>query len=367
MNSKVQEQFVVSPNWKTILPDIEKERAVLLIGQDFLPTETDSVLADFNKHLAEQLDKGEQYFYIRDGLFLFNDPVSKMEAQNEADAFFQGLKPDEEVLRKIAELPFPLIISVNPDIALAQYFNKRQLNFQFDYFSTKAKAISNPVIKPTAAYPLIYNLCGSIEDYQSLVLDFDDLFDLLRNLLADFGVPEAVSSVLSNATTYIFLGFKFEKWYTQLLLRYLNKNANRFLNTNKNHAAKTIIGDTDTQQFFRKQFNLNIYGADWQFLHDLHAEYAAQKNLRQLSRPVSEKAAFVRRLIQKNDVTGALEYLTQHVQYLDATEQDEIAIYQSQHQTWLENKRDKTVSQENLDVQINKVKKGVLQLTQKLA
>jgi hypothetical protein len=152
-----------------------------------------------------------------------------------------------------------------------------------------------------------------------------------------------------------------------LLLRYLNKNTNRFLNTKKNHATKTVIGNADTQQFFRKQFNLNIYGSDLQFLHHLHAEYAAQKNLRLLPDPISETAAFVRRLVQDNNVEAALERLETYAVGLSAGDRDEIALFQSAYHSWLENKRDKTATHENLEVQINKVKKGILDLTKKLS
>ena len=294
-------------NWKPILNDLEKERAVLLVGPDFLPHQGESVAADFYAHLEENLGDEAMHFFVRDDLFLFDTAVAKMDAQTEAEGFYQDLPDNEAVLSIIAELPFPLIISVNPDLALPQFFSKRQVNFQFDYFSTKDKATPGNITKPTAASPLIYNLCGSIEDYQSLVLDFDDMFELLKNLLSDFGIPKAVNDVLVNATSYFFIGFQFDKWYTQLLLRHLNKNRDRFSNTNKNYATKTVIKDEDAKGFYQQQFNLNIYGSDWQFLNTLHAEYAAAKKLRELLDPLSDRAALVRRLVQFNNIEGALE------------------------------------------------------------
>jgi len=353
-------------NWKPILNDLEKERAVLLIGPDFLPHQEVSVGADFYAHLADQLGDGATHFFARDDLFLFDNAVSKMDAQTEAEGFYKALVVDEAVLSHIAELPFPLIISVNPDLALPQFFSKRQVNFQFDYFSTKDKATPGNISKPTATSPLIYNLCGSIEDYQSLVLDFDDMFELLKNLLGDFGVPKPVSDVLVNATTYIFIGFRFDKWYTQLLLRYLNKNRDRFSNANKNYATKTIIHDEDAKGFFQQQFNLSIYGADWQFLNDLHAEYAAAKKLRALLDPISNRAALVRRLVQFNNIEGAFERLEEYAADLDAEERDEITMYKSTFYAWVAESRDRTTTQENLDIKIARVRKGILDITQKL-
>ncbi len=354
------------PNWKTILNDLEKERAVLLLGPDFLSNQGRSVAADFYAHLGEAIDTENTHFFERDGLFVFDTALSKMDAQTEAEAFYKGLALDEAVLKPIAELPFPLIVSVNPDLVLPQYFSKRQINFQFDYFSTKDKATPGNITKPGAASPLIYNLCGSIEDYQSLVLDFDDMFDLLKNLLGDFGVPKVVNDHLVNATTYIFIGFEFEKWYTQLLLRYVNKNRDRFSNAKKNYATKTVIGDEDTRTFFQQQFNLTVYGGDWQFLHDLHTEYAAAKKIRPLLDPVSDRAAMVRRLVQFNNIEAALEHLEEYTADLSASDRDEATIYKANYYAWLAENRDRTATQENLDVKIARIRKGILDITQKL-
>jgi hypothetical protein len=354
----------VQPNWKPILNDLEKERAVLLIGPHFLTHRGHSIATDFYEHLTEQLADESTHFFSKDGLFLFDTAVSKMDAQTEAETFYKDLESDEAVLRYIAELPFPLVISVNPDLALPQFFSKRQLNFQFDYFSSKDKATPSNITKPTAASPLIYNLCGSIEDYQSLVLDFDDMFELLKNLLGDFGVPKAVNDVLVNATTYVFIGFEFEKWYTQLLLRYLNKNRDHFSNTNKNYATKTIISDDNTKAFFQQQFNLNIYGVDWQFLHDLHTEYAAVKKIRPLLNPLSDRAALVRRLVQFNNIEAALEQLGEYAADLDNDDRNAVTLHKSSYYSWLTETRDKTVAQEHLDIKIARVRKGILDLTQ---
>lgn len=357
---------MLPPNWKPILNDIEKERAVLLIGPDSLSHRGESVAVDFYAHLADQLTDQATHIFVRDSLFLFDTAVAKMEVQTEAEAFYKNLPVDEAVLSLIAELPFPLVVSANPDLALPQFFSKRQLNFQFDYFSTKAKATLGSIAKPTGAFPLIYNICGSIEDYQSLVLDFDDMFELLKNLFGDFGIPKAVSDILVNATTYIFIGFQFDKWYTQLLLRYVNKNRDRFSNANKNYATKTVISDEDTKFFFQQQFNLSIYGGAYQFLQELHTEYVATKKIRTLLDPISDRAALVRRLVQFNNIEGALERLIEYTAEMLPAERDEVTMYKSTYYAWLAESRDRITSQENLDIKIARVQKGILDLTQKL-
>jgi len=359
-------QIIPPPHWKSITTDLEKELAVLLIGPDFLPRQGESIASDFYTHLKEHLANDETHFFSSEGMFLFDSAVSKVDAQAEAETFYNSLLVDETVLKHIAELPFPLIISVNPDLLLTQFFSKRQLNFQFDYFSSKDKATPSNITKPTAASPLIYNLFGSIKDEESLVLDFDDMFEVLKNLFADFGVPKLVNDVLVKAKTYVFIGFQFDKWYTQLLLRYVNKNTNRLSNAKKNLATKTVISDENTRVFFQEQFNLTIYGGDWKFLQDLHTEYATSKKLRSLLNPISDRAAFVRRLVQFNNIEAALERLEEYAEDLSVAERDELTIYKATFHAWLNESSEGTTTKENLDIKIARVRKGVLDLTQKL-
>ncbi|MBK8429293.1 MAG: hypothetical protein IPL27_26565 [Lewinellaceae bacterium] len=205
---------------------------------------------------------------------------------------------------------------------------------------------------------MIYNLCGSIEDYQSLVLDFDDMFELLKNLLSDFGIPKAVNDVLVTATTYIFIGFQFDKWYTQLLLRYVNKNRDRFSNAKKNYASKTVISDENTKFFFQQQFNLTIYGGDWQFLHlILHRSTpppkntpAPQSDLR--PRGPGSPSGTVQQYRRGARTTRRIR------RQLNATDRDEVTMYKSNYYAWLTERRDRTTTQENLDVKIARIRKA---------
>lgn len=355
------------PNWKSIISDIDKERAILLLGPDFLPHSGLSVLADFHDFLTNHYDDDRITFFFRDGMFLFDEAVDKMEAQTGAEEFYNNLSADEAVLSAIAELPFPLIVSVNPDQLLPQFFAKRMLSFQFDYFSIRDKAIPSNITKPTATSPLIFNLLGSVEDYQSLILDFDDMFELLKKLLGDFSIPKVVNDTMINATTYIFIGFQFEKWYTQMLLRYVNKNRDRFTNTKKNFAIKTVISEENTRNFFQKQFNLNVYGADLQFLHDLRSKYADSDKLRVLQSPISDNGTIIRRLILVNDLKEALKQLLELTAGHDNAIHNEAIMYNAEYHAWQKERSEGTVTQESLDVKIAKVRKGILELSQRLS
>ena len=198
-------------NWDAILKDIELGQAVLLIGQGVQADAQAHLHTTLKATLAERL----LYFYRHDGLFLFQDSLAKTDARREAASIFNDTRPEDALLKKIGEMPFSLMVSANPDKALCALFAQYHLKLQFDYLSSNpSKAVEYAVERPSVEKPLLYNLCGSIEDQESLILDYDDLFKLFKTLLADLKIPEyQVRIPLKKATTFIFLSEKFE--YTE--------------------------------------------------------------------------------------------------------------------------------------------------------
>ena len=63
---------------------------------------------------------------------------------------------------------------------------------------------------------------------ESLVLDFEDIFDHLTKSLSNENISDIIRAVLSETNTFIFIGFRYEKWDTQLLFRYLNMKKHGF-------------------------------------------------------------------------------------------------------------------------------------------
>ena len=126
-------------NWDDLLDDIEEQNAVLLLGHGFLP----GTQAALGEQLREKLQAKLLYSYAREGLFLFADSEAKTTAQKEAARHYRGFQADAEILKKMVEMPFPLMISANPDKLLLNAFAQYRLPCQFDYFSSQYKATSS--------------------------------------------------------------------------------------------------------------------------------------------------------------------------------------------------------------------------------
>jgi hypothetical protein len=223
--------------------------------------------------------------------------------------------------------------------------------------------------RPSVGKPLLYNLCGSVEDPKSLILDYDDLFKLFKTMLADVNIPEnQVRRPLYDATTFIFLGFHFERWYTQLFLRYLNQHEDQFQKNSSNYALNTTFADAAMQQFFVQQFNVKFIGADWSFFEELHQRFKEKcpHKMRKLVEELSPKATTVVQLIEKADFDTALQMLKLFGMQLDDDDKTLLTMTESNYNDYLNSKKEGTVSQENLSIQLAQVRRNLILLAKKL-
>ncbi|MCB0542328.1 MAG: SIR2 family protein [Saprospiraceae bacterium] len=351
--------------WDDILDDIAEQRAVLLLGHNFLPGAQEQLHTALTEKLGDKL----QHFYSRDGLFLFRDSDTKTTAQQVAARFYRNNAPDDAMLKKIAEMPFRLMISANPDKFLLDAFAQYKLRLQFDYFSSNNKEQDAKVERPTEENPLLYNLCGSVEDQESLILDYDDLFKMLKTLLADLKIPNELRLPLMKTTTYIFVGFHFERWYTQLFLRYLNMNDNQFSNNSRNYVLKTTFQDADMERFFLQQFNIRYIGADWTFFEELHRRFEEKYpvKMRRLIDELSPTAATVAQLVARGEDESAISMLNIFKGQLPADDQEQLVMTEAAYNQYLADKKAGTALTEHLNVNLAKVRKNLLDLAKKIA
>lgn len=351
-------------DWDDLLDDIEEQNAVLLLGHGFLP----GAQAALGAQLQEKLNSKLLHSYSREALFLFADSEAKTTAQKEAARYYRGVEVEESILQKMAEMPFPIIISANPDKLLLDTFARYRLPCQFDYFSSQYKIREYTVERPNRDKPLLYNLCGSHEDKESLLLDYDDLFQMLKVLLSDLTIPNEVRMPLLKTTTYIFVGFHFERWYTQLFLRYLNMNDNRFSNNSRNYALKTTFSDPSSQEFFLRQFNVKYIGAGYDLFDELHKRFSTKypQSLRQLVDTLSPTATTVIQLVARDDLPAAFQMMKIFTPQLDPEDHNLLTMTESDYARYLKLKAAGATDQRDLNLMIARVKNNLINLAKKL-
>jgi hypothetical protein len=192
-----------------LLFDIEEEKCVLLIGPEINGTAGKSQTRIIHEQLREQEAQYIDYYYPKDSLFLFKEDTHKNRAIRRLKRLYRDLDVPKALYKKILELPIPMIISLNPDTYLSQVAEELGLQHDFKHFRYSGEA-AEEVAAPSKERPLIYNISGCLAEEESLVLDYEDLFKLLKAVLPD-GLPNKVRIHLRRSESFLFLGFDFEK------------------------------------------------------------------------------------------------------------------------------------------------------------
>lgn len=376
---------LTSYHWTDLAQSIADGEAVLVLGPDAIPLfrlgpppESDPQepsAATFNqlsrRRVRMTLGTGVSYYYERDDLFLFRDRDAKSQAQKivKRCANDRSWLPDADLLRRIAALKFPLVLSLSPEACLRDAFSQYGLAYQFDYFSAKDKTTEAVLVAPKASQPLIYNLCGYAldDDYDSVVLDYHDLFSLLTHLLGDLNVPDVLRSKLKKANRFVLLGFHLERWHAQLLLQYINKLDGEFDNRNHNFAMLSQLSE-DAREFVIEQFQVKCIAPSREEFDHLYEACRQHDALRKLPDPLAGAAAEIRLLVEKDELSAALDALAKHAAALgDLTI---VPMLKSQFSEWLREsskpEKERSVDSRELQLLKNQLRSRILTFSAQL-
>lgn len=273
--------------FEKILTYISNEQCALVLGPGIMQFEGKPMNMYLRDKLFGQYEQDVAHYYAQDGLFAFPAQDASVKSdlaqslRTECYKLSQMPGYDETVLKNIARLPIHLVISINPDTFLSDTFHKYGIRHRFSHFR-KGERPSDEVAVPTREEPLIYNLGGSVLEDESLVLDYEDLFSLIGATLGASGLPNGLRTALEKIRTYIFLGFNFEKWHTQVMLRILCGKA-----AYRKFAGPHQVSD-ETRTFLTHQFKIEFWDEQaGSFMETLlgQAEVYKDPNPQNLNRP----------------------------------------------------------------------------------
>ena len=354
----------VDIDWDDLYGDLKDNRAILILGPEFYASDGLSVKEQLYYELIKREDHGIIHFYPSNGIFLFQSERYKNKAQKFSCEFYKKLEGDESIMQKISELPFRMIINTNPDKILQRKYGTRA---QYDYFTWRLNKKVNQIVEPDSYFPLIFNLFGSIDSFESIVLDFEDIFDHLKSLLNNINVSDIIRSVLKETDTFIFVGFHLEKWDTQLLFRYLNMKDHCFDDSKKNYTTRSLNIDNSSESFFRKQFNIKYYGAPVDFLDEIHTKYCEiiNEEERLLMQGLSTRGK-IEYYISKNKIENAIKILDDHIQNNETDLADTFLLVQQKFSGYCEAMKNQDEDRSVLDDQRRAIKKSILGLSKSL-
>jgi hypothetical protein len=342
--------------FKPLLFDLGRRKCVLMLGPELARKDGRLLREALWSQLEQNHSEDIAYIHERDNLLLFNNKAAKSEVQRTVSLFYEEAKPDLGVYEKIAALPFALTVSTSPDQFLLQAYSKNGKH-QFAFFNHIGQNNEEALESWEREQPLIYNLCGSFREDVSMVLDYDDLYRLLQTAMGTPGLPKKVRRALGEARSFFFLGFDFDKWYTQLLLRLLSED-----NTPMQVAVSTQYGDKDNHTFLLKQFNIKFIGEGDAFLDELCRRWKIQNE----SGGTAEKPDkyLVLKMLEDGKTDRALEVLLKLVTTKD--DKDLAVMTSNWYNTWSVDRKAGTEDSRDLQLRYNRVVKNIQDLATNL-
>lgn len=355
-----------SADLQRLMADIKSGKCALVLGPEIFQVEGQSIQSFMREYLLHKYRKVITSFYERDGFFLIENPNDKPQIQDEVQHKYKELHPTETTLRQIVEIPFSLVLSTSPDTFLRDISIACGLPNRFAYFN----AYKDEEFEIPDGYeadgsalreriPMYYNLYGCVERPSTLVLDYDDLFRMLEGMLSAPKLPLSLLARLKETPSYLFLGFQFDHWHTQLLLKLLDvKNAAR------RFSFRSPLPKKDTKAFLHSQYRIDFFGDDVDLINQLYETFEKEGLLRpvnSLDTPVGQE---ITAFLQKGNLEKAIACL------IDGTKgnslSDQAILISARYQLWKEQKSKGTSTMHDLNVTFNQVCDSVLQIAKQL-
>ena len=172
------------------------------------------------------------------------------------------------------------------------------------------------------------------------MLDYDDVYKMLQSALGTSSLPNKLLRSFREASTYIFLGFQFDKWYSQLLLKFLSDNGR----SEKLISINNPLKDQDTNGFVIKHFQIQFMGDQFDFFGELHKRCSAAKILRGVTDETHcpEAVAILKR-VALSEIDNALDLLLKAAKGKDW--ENDVILTQGRHSK-LENDKHATDSRD---------------------
>ncbi|MEL6652276.1 MAG: SIR2 family protein, partial [Bacteroidota bacterium] len=266
-------------------------------------------------------------------------------------------EPVRSFYEMLARLPFKMFINASPDRFLADTLGEGKHSFAFFHKNDPDELAPEPSLEK----PLVYNLVGVLDREESLLLTHDDLYEFIEAVLSRQGLPRTITDELYKARSVIFVGFRFEKWYVQLLLRLLKVHDQR--NSFARYATKQKF-NSDTLSICEKQFRIEFVEEDTEEFFAELLKLCTEKNMLRKLEPSSESLQKqIQRNIEQDELDPAIEKLKAVFDGHDTDLLNEVIGITARHNRLKKRSRQKVMSEEKIEVELARIRDSLLELT----
>lgn len=272
-------------DWDRLLESLNRGNCVLLCGPDLsgpegIPADNRSLTSVLAMKIAESLPVDmkpvsndlahvAQIRYNRDG--------DRSDIEIEVKRFYKPLEGlTSTFYQDLASLPFAAYLTTIPGHFLSNAFSVDRPP-QLDFYHFRKFRPAKVFEKHS---PIVYHLYGDITAIDSLVLTETELLEFLVNIVRGAPpLPPFIAAQLAHPqTSFLFLGFGFQRWYTRVLLHALQTYNHR--NRSMAVEAATFFNHPDSRHtalFFEKEHKIEFRQHSWaEFAAELRRRYEQQ-------------------------------------------------------------------------------------------
>lgn len=231
-------------NWDVLLRSMERGNCIPLLGPDLSTTQSEgskrNLAIELSRELAEILVE-EKRFSVPDANNLsqvaqmFQNQFSRDELVVEVERFYDKHKEalsdcQDPTFRSLAALPFSLFVTSRHDSLLGHCLEALGKQPKTRSYQFKGDRIDILGHLGTVEAPLIYQLYGSFDAPDSLVITVSDQLEFLRAVVSENPkLPTDLTNFFSSKN-FLFLGFGLGNYHLRVLLHVLDlsKSAKSF-------------------------------------------------------------------------------------------------------------------------------------------
>ncbi len=289
----MEKNLLNDKDWQKLLKIFEQGQCVLMLGSD-IPSGSDNsqppLTTLFARYLAAQIDSDTKIFDPDDMTYVVQHYLAKrigdrLDLELEAVNFYAHYREGTTKLhRALAQLPFSYCVSTTPDVYMVNAFKEVDKHPIKAYYNFGGGNQTLPAT-PTPNTPLVYQLYGSTDNSESLVLSETDLLDFLANIIAGQPeLPSALGKVFGDKkTSFLFIGFGFQRWYLRVLLHLFHstsKNARTWSIALENNRFFSDPALEQTTLFYGDAHSIEFKNCPWsEFADDLLKLYRQKTDL----------------------------------------------------------------------------------------
>ena len=279
-------------DYENLLWALRDGSCAIVLGPEFyLLDGQEGKIRSHNDIIHDDFLKDSKYV-VEDGFFYSseNDDTEEISILRKIAEYYSKLNvPD--YYDSVAQLPFYMVISLSPDdlLSKAMISKKREHTFisfkkgsglyQKNIQEEKWSPMAELMTEASKSKPLIFNFQGICDDFQSIIFTYDSLFNFLYSIFPETRLPDNLRTEISKASTFLFLGFGYERWYLKIIFFILQK-----LTKEGRREKKAIFNFTHkhnkTVEFYKSKFQIKFFKeSTFSFLQKLYEDCANENIL----------------------------------------------------------------------------------------